>query len=260
MNKKKKPVEGAQSVFRGLDLLGRIASHHADGVDLATLVAESGLDRTTTYRLVSTLQHEQLVEREPLTRLYRLGVEAMQIGLTSMGRAPILDDCLPVMQTIARESRETVYLIVRNGDFAHCLHVEYGAFLIRTATQHVGRLRLLGLGAASQALLATLTDAEIEGIYRRHAAGYESHGVACAQLLKAVGQGRRDGHAMTQNLLTDGVLAVGVAFEIDHGGHAAMSVASTTARMPAQRRLQLVELVRSQVRDLGFAPVVPARR
>lgn len=255
MNKPQKSVEGAQSVFRALDLLGLIARQHDEGAALADLVEATGLDRTTVYRLVGTLEYEHLVERDAVTRRYRLGMEAMQIGLTTMGRAPILDECTPAMQEVARASEDTVFLIVRNGDFAHCLHLEQGTFPIRTVTQHVGGMRLLGLGTAGLAVLATLPDAEIDAIYRRHRDEYERHGLTNARLSKRVRQIRADGHAVTVDVLTPGVCGVGLAFEIGHGGHAALSVATIIDRMPPPRRLWLAELMREQLRARGFTPV-----
>ena len=257
MNNLKKSVEGAQSVFRALDLLDLIAKHHGDGVDLASLVSETQLDRTTAYRLVSTLQQENLVERDPVTKRYRLGLESMQIGLTAMSRAPILEDCRPVMQAIAHETEDTVYLIVRNGDYSHCLHVEHGAFPIRTMMQHVGELRVLGLGAGGQALLATLPDSVVDGIYRRNERGYAHIGITHSQLLQRVAQIRHEGYAFTQNLITDGVSSIGLAFQIHHGDHAAISLACINARICAQRQIELVELLRQKIRELGFSPVMP---
>lgn len=138
MNNQAKPVDGARSVYRALQLLDLVAHHHEDGIGLAELVTLTGLDRTTVYRLASTLERENLLERDTDSRRYHLGMESMQIGLTTMSRAPILDDCVPAMKAIAQESEDIVFLVVRNGDYAHCLHLEEGAFPIRTVTQHVG--------------------------------------------------------------------------------------------------------------------------
>ncbi|MNR43127.1 hypothetical protein D3C85_1617190 [compost metagenome] len=116
-------------------------------------------------------------------------------------------------------------------------------------------MRLLGLGTAGLAVLATLPDAEIDAIYRRHRDEYERHGLTNARLSKRVQQIRADGHAVTVDVLTPGVCGVGLAFEIGHGGHAALSVASIIDRMPPPRRLWLAELMRGQLRARGFTPV-----
>jgi len=254
MNKEVKKVEGARSVYRALELLDLIARHHEDGIGLSVLVAETGLDRATVYRLVSTLKQEHLVERDPDSRCYRLGMEAMQIGLATMSRAPILDGCVPAMRAIANESEDTVFLVVRNGDYAHCLHLEQGSFLIRTVVQHVGGLRLLGLGTAGQALLATLPDKEIEGIYRRHQDEYTERGFSSDRLWKTMAQIRSNGYTRTVDIITPGVHGIGVAFEVGYGGYAGVSVVAISERMSPARQVRLVELIRAQLHKGGFMP------
>jgi len=257
MNIEPKQVEGAQSVYRALELLGLIALHHEEGITLNALVASTRLNRTTAYRLVGTLERDGMVERDATSRRYRLGMESMQIGLATMRRAPILEECRPLMKTLAHESGDTVFLIVRNGDYAHCLHSESGTFPIQTKTQHVDGLRLLGLGTAGQAVLATLHDDEIESIYHRHQEKYLEHGFSLNSLERVISKIRCTGHAMTVDIVTPGVCGVGVAFEIGMGGHAAISIASIAERMSARRRAWIVNRIHVQLRERGFT-VVPA--
>jgi len=260
MNKKPEQVAGAQSVHRALELLGLIARHHEEGIDLNELVASTRLERTTAYRLVSTLECNGMVERDATSRRYRLGMESMQIGLATMRRAPILEECRPLMKTLAHESGDTVFLVVRNGDYAQCLHSESGTFPIQTITQHVDGLRLLGLGTAGQAVLATLYDDEIESIYRLNKEKYLDHGFSLNLLQRVISKIRCTGYAMTIDIITPGVCGVGVAFEIGIGGHAAISIASIAERMSASRQEWLINRIRARLRARGFAviPTTPA--
>ena len=65
-------------------------------------------------------------ERDPATKAYRLGVDAMQLGFASMRRVPLVDSCRPLMQKLARMSGDTVFLVIRQGDYCLCLHREEG--------------------------------------------------------------------------------------------------------------------------------------
>ncbi|KRB86974.1 IclR family transcriptional regulator [Noviherbaspirillum sp. Root189] len=243
---------GTQSLDRALSLLSLIEQSHQEGIELAGLVEKSELDRTTVYRLVSALVQAGFVERDSTTKKYRLGVEAMQIGLMAMSRAPIVESCKPLMQLLARETEDTVFLVVRNGDYAHCLHIEQGSFPVKAITQHVGGLRILGLGTAGQALLATMGDAEIEAIYIRHREEYESHGLNLRELKQAVKNIRANGHAVTVDIITEGVCGVGVAFEITKGNYAGVSIAGIGSRFPAARCREIASLIGAQLRSIGF--------
>ncbi|MDH6186736.1 IclR family transcriptional regulator [Polaromonas sp. CG_23.6] len=248
-----KSVQGAQSVLRAIDLFKRIGLNHEQGLSLTGLVEMTALDRTTVYRLLSSLVQTGLVERDN-RKLYRLGLEAMQLGLATMNRVPILERCRPMMIRLARRSEDTVYLVVRNGDHAHCLHHEEGAYPIKALVLKVGGLRLLGVGSAGSALLSTLTDDEIVAFHSRQRADLPQERASLAQLRRFVAQTRRAGYATTDNLVADGVSGIGVGFEVTPGTFAAISVGAIRARMGDDRRSWIAQLMIEELRASGWRP------
>lgn len=248
------PMQGAKAVLRAIDLLKRVGLQHAQGVSLAALVQATGLDRTTAYRLLSALVQTGLVERDA-SRQYRLGLEAMQLGLATMSRVPILERCRPLMIRLARRTEDTVYLVVRNGDYAHCIHYEEGAFPIKTFVLQVGGLRLLGVGSAGSALLSTLPDDEITAFHARQRAELPAPRASLAQLRRFVTLTRRNGYAATDDLVAEGVGGVGVGFEVTPGTYAAISVGAIRARMGESRRGWVAQLMLEELRASGWRPV-----
>jgi DNA-binding IclR family transcriptional regulator len=251
-------LPGAQAVARAMGLLKSVGLHHSEGLTLAQLVALSGLDRTTTYRLLSALVLSGWIERDE-RRLYRLGLEAMQLGLATMSRTPILERCRPLLIRLARRSEDTVYLVVRNGDYAHCIHYEEGKYPIKTLVLQVGGLRLLGVGSAGSALLATLTDEEITSFHHRQKKDLPPQRSSLAQVRRFVAQTRRLGFACTDNLVADGVSGVGVGFEVTPGTYAAISVGAIRARMQDDRRAWIAQLMLDELRACGWRPAGHAR-
>ena len=200
-------VQGAQAVFRAIELLKLVGLNHERGISLPVLVASTGLKRATTYRLLNTLEETGLVARDA-RKLYRLGLETMQLGLATMSRVPILERCRPMMIRLARRTEDTVYLVVRNGDFAHCIHYEEGAFPIKALVLQVGGLRLLGIGSAGSALLATLTDEELERFHARRRTELQQEHRSLEQVRRQTGQTRRKGYVCTDNLVAQGGVGV----------------------------------------------------
>ena len=249
-------VHGAQAVFRAVELLKLVGLNHERGIALPALVASTGLERTTAYRLLSSLEETGLVARDE-RKLYRLGLEAMQLGLATMSRVPILERCRPMMIRLARRTEDTVYLVVRNGDFAHCIHYEEGAFPIKALVLQVGGLRLLGVGSAGSALLATLTDAEVESFHARRHTELPVERRALAQVRRQITQTRRRGYACTDNLVAEGVSGVGVYFEVTPGTYAAISVGAIRSRMGEARRTQIAQIMFEELRASGWQPPVP---
>lgn len=252
-------TKGAQTVFRALGLLKQIAEHHPAGVLLNTLAQTAGLDRTTAYRMACSLVESGLVERDS-SKVYRLGLEAMQLGLAAMKGAPILERCRPFMQRLARRTEDTAFLVVRNGDYGHCLLCEEGSFPVKTLVLQVGGMRVLGIGSAGMTLLSLFSDEEIDKLYARHRDEFKPKGPTLAQLRRLVTQSRKLGYASTDNLVTEGVSGVGMSFQITPGSYAAVSVAAINSRMPASRKLMIAELMAEELRAEGFEPrYTPAR-
>jgi DNA-binding IclR family transcriptional regulator len=247
-------IQTVQAVSRAIFLLKLLARGHADGQTVQVLTSDSGLNRSTVIRLLGCLEHSGYVQRHAEAGLYRLGLNAMQLGLTAMSRPPIVERCRPIMQSIARSTEDTVFLIVRNGDFAHCLHLEEGAFPVRAITSLVGSFRLMGEGTAGQALLATLSDEELRALYKRHAVTYTRKGFTEDQLQQMVQRTRRERYSTGLGLVAQGANAIGVPFEATPGHYAALSVGAIASRMDSKRRPQIAQKVKDALRRWGFTP------
>jgi len=237
---------GTQSMRRALALLRLLANHQARGLDLQTVVQQSGLERSTAHRLLSSLVQEQFVEREAESRRYRLGIDAMQLGFAALRRVPMLDTLRPFAQRLARRSGDTIFMMMRSGDHALCLLRESGGFFVKVFTMDEGERRLLGIGAGGLALLAGLTDAEIAAIHARHAQAYSQSGKSMTTLMRNVAHVRKQGYSETIDTITPGVSDVGTAFAISELTTVAFSLAAINSRLGAERRSEMGDWLRSE--------------
>ena len=246
-------VKGAQSAFRALSLLRVISRAHPQGIGIGELAATAGLDRATAYRLVSSLVAFELVERDT-ARVYRLGVEAMQLGLAAMRSAPLVERLRPLMQRLARRTEDTVFLVVRSGDYGHCLHCEEGAYPVKAMVLQVGGMRVLGIGSAGMTLLSTFDDSQISALYQRHENEFRLRGSSLKEVRRLAHQTQRQGYADTDSLVTEGVSGVGMRFEFSGDSHAAISVASIRDRMKADRKAWIANVISEELKTGGFHP------
>lgn len=238
-----KAVRGTQSLRRGLDLLRWLGTTTGEDVKLRDLIEASGLERSTGYRLVAALVEEGFAERDPITKRYRLGLEAMHIGLVAIDRSPLVEKFRMSMRRLARISGDTVFLVVRQGDHALCLHREEGSFPIKVLTTNVGQRRLLGIGAGGRAILAQLPEAEFDEICIRHRAEFEALGITSAGLRADMREVETLGYATMQDTITTGVSGIGRSFRPSATTQAAISIAAITSRMDSARRKELSELI-----------------
>lgn len=248
-------MKGPQTVIRALTLLRHIAAIHPHGIAIGALAELTELDRATAYRLVSSLVEFGLVTKDP-SKNYRLGVEAMQLGLAAMRSAPIIDRVRPVMQRLARRTDDTVFLVVRNGDYGHCIHCEEGSYPVKALVLQIGGMRVLGIGSAGVTLLSAMPDAEIDALHKRHLEEFRPRGPSLSELKKLLKDTRQRGYADTRDLVADGVSGVGMRFEIDTGSHAAISVAAIKSRMGADRKAWIAGLIAEELRTSDFLPTL----
>jgi len=246
-------IRGTQAVSRALGVLRQISNHHPAGINIGEIASAEGLDRATAYRLASCLVVSGLVTKDAAKR-YRLGAEATSLGLSSMRQAPIIGHVQPVMRRLARRTEDTVFLVVRSGDYGHCLHYEQGAYPVKAMVMHVGGMRALGLGSASLTLLSRQSSTEVEALYARRVDEFKSYELSLYKLNQLLSKTRKDGFASTQGLITKGVSGVGVGFELRSGSYGAISIAAITSRMPEQRRDWMVQLIIEELTTTGFQP------
>lgn len=245
------PTAGAQSLRRSLQLLRLLAERQEDGAKLSEVMEASGLERSTAHRLLSCLVEERFAERDETTKAYRLGIDAMQLGFASMRRVPLVDTCRPLMQKLARMSGDTVFLVIRQGDYCLCLHREEGHFPVKVFTTDIGGRRLLGLGAGGLALMASLADSEVERIFERHVDEYAQAGFTRERLRQAVRSTRSAGYADIVDTLTTGVSGVGCTFAASPGTLAAISFGAISPRLPPKRKREMAQLLKT---ELSAAP------
>jgi len=243
-----------QAVSRAMTLLKLLASNNTEGLSAQVLAQMSGFNRSTVTRLLGCLVRTGYVQHRTKLGLYRPALSTMQLGLTAMNRSPVLERCRPLMQSITRMTGDTVFLVVRNGDFAHCLHLEAGAFPVRAITLLVGSFRLMGQGTAGQALLATLRDPELADLYQRHQVEYERKGLSESKLREMVQRTHLDRYSTGLGLVAKGVNAIGVPFEVMPGHYAALSVGAIASRMDEKRRPQVAQVVKSTLEKWRFTP------
>ena len=247
-------LAGAQSIQRAITLLRAVAQTNERGARATALAAEVGLSVATTHRILSVLAQEGLLTHDPYSKLYHLGVELFVLG-TAAQEFSIRDRLRPVLEQVALETEDTVFLLIRSGNDAVCIDRVEGCFPIRTLTLDVGARRPLGIGAGGMALLGFLPDPEIEAVLAANAPRYASYaGFTADDIRNWVQQTREFGYALNNGSLRPSVLAVGVpVLDAARRIVAAVSVAAIPERMPEDRRERIAEMIARHLSLVGDA-------
>ncbi|MDB5874183.1 MAG: IclR family transcriptional regulator [Ramlibacter sp.] len=229
------------SLKRGVLLLKTLATAGPRGLALTEVSQRAGTPHPSTHRVLGQLIAEGLAEYLAETRRYRLGPLAFELGLAGSAVHDIRDLCQETMAALSFETEDTVYLVVRSGFEAVCMHRIEGSFPIRTLVLQVGSRRPLGVGAGGLAILSAIEPDERERIITRVAPGLKAYGKLSARALaEASAQAHDSGVAVIRDIVTLGVTGVGVPFRNPAGQPiGALSVAALSQRM-TQRRVQRI--------------------
>lgn len=147
-----------QSVDRAVALLQAIADS-PDPQTSQSLADRCDLNRSTAWRLLLTLEHHGLVERDPETNRYRMGLRVLKLA-GAAGDDPLIRHGHAAIRRLAAATGEIVNLAVPRG-------LEL-VFADQVQADHVIGVNLLGqtpplhATSAGKAFLAALTEEEVE--------------------------------------------------------------------------------------------------
>jgi DNA-binding IclR family transcriptional regulator len=115
-----------QSVERAAALLRAVAAATGPDATASALAAVVGLNRTTTWRILTTLERERLVNLDRETGWYSLGIGL--IDLAGQAGGTLARSARAVLHRVAARSGETAALaVLRNGALTYVTQATAGA-------------------------------------------------------------------------------------------------------------------------------------
>lgn len=246
-------VTGTQSIQRAIDVLHEVAScTDTEGLRLSDICRRTGLERPTVYRILSCLEDNQMLVRAPESRSYQLGPSIFYLGLAATPHNSLSDTCAFVLDFLAAETGNTVFLTVRSGNDSVTIDRRVGTFPIQALTLAVGARRPLGIGAGSLAILAALPEAEARALVDENAPRFKPYTDLDREGIDAlVRQGRSKGHVLNVGHVTAEVTALGMPIRNRQGTPiGAITVAAIRSRMTAEQIASCAKLMREQITKL----------
>lgn len=216
---------------------------------LAELIEEP---RTTTYRLLRSLEALDLVEPGSQRGTYRLGWKLMRLGAAVVERLDERQAALPVMERIHDRVGETVFLLVRRGRNAVCIERLEG-LRVQSLALRLGGSLPLHAGAGPRALLAWEPEVEWEE--------YADEGLealadevppSAEELFDELRETRERGYAVSDEDVTPGIASLGAPI-LDYTGavRAALSIGGMKSLVLGARRDEFVGLLVDGARDIS---------
>jgi DNA-binding IclR family transcriptional regulator len=240
--------EGGQSVHRAIRLLRRVAESNEQGIRLSQIAKKMDLPVTTAHRILNVLVSEGFLEYDPISKCYHIGIELYSLGSKAQ-RFALREKYRSCLENVARETLDSVYLVIRSSLDALCIDDIEGKSTIRIMAYNLGSRRPLGIGAGSLALLAFSPDDEIESILKANELRYQQNNkMTVSKVRGLIKQTRKLGYAFNEGHFMKGINAVGVPVYNDQGDVvAAISVGSISERIDRVRSKEIAEFIKSEI-------------
>lgn len=228
------------AVSKAIQILSALRSH-ADGASARELAPSTGFARSTVQRILATLSASGMVIQDAATQRYRIGPQALVIGLGYNGGNVLVNAARPYMFALRDESGETVGLSVAVGHARVFLEEVQSNAEIRFASE-MGRLYPLWSGANGRVLMGGLSDAEIDRVLADHEHDETLHeSLSPDQIRQRIVDMRSQGFAQASNETIANVSSVAVGVRDGSGQSvAALSVSGPAERFTPQRMNEIV--------------------
>ena len=247
INESKNPVQSAERIFSVLEMLAETGP-----IGLMDLSMRLKLHKSTVHRLLLSLICMGYVKQEDSGK-YMLTFKLVGLSEKVLARVDIVALVHPLITELANECRETVHFVQRRGtevfylDKVAPLYPRESA--IRMASQ-VGLARPLYCSAVGKAILAELSDDEVEYIWRNSIIEKKTEYTITAlwELKRELAVIREKGYSIDNEENELGVRCIAVCIK-NHQGlpNNAFSISAPAGRMTNERVQELsVEILKTK--------------
>jgi DNA-binding IclR family transcriptional regulator len=239
-----------QSVDRAVAILEALMAKQ-DYLGVTELSNQLGLHKSTVHRLLVSLQKGGLVERDPRTRKYRLGVRLVELGNSFLNSRGLPQVALPYVHFVADHVEEITYLAIREGDrVLNVLQVPAPHLIQSVSWLGGGPLHSTSTGKVFLSFMGT---DQLESYLGKGLSRLTEHTITDrGQLLEELDSVRDRGYATAWEEHEVGINAIAVPIlASDKQVVAAMGVVGPSYRFTKDKILQAPEVMIGVAREVG---------
>jgi DNA-binding IclR family transcriptional regulator len=253
---------GGLSTVRNAARLLKVFRSRESGLGVSELARRLGLGKSTVHRLLTTLAAEGLIEQDPRTGGYRLGIVMFELGEAVRVHMDLHAAVGPVLAELRAQTGESSQVGVLDGHEVVYVDRLESAHSLRLFTE-TGRRVPVHCTSSGKVLLAYLPEPELQAVLSSAPlTALTPHTITETERLRSeLGKVRRKGWAEAVNEREVGVASVAAPVRDATGAVvAAVSIGVPLARcsVMALRRLAptIMEAAEAASRRLGWSPEV----
>jgi IclR family transcriptional regulator, KDG regulon repressor len=228
----------------------RILLHVGDSgreLGVTQVAAALHMNKTTVHRLLNALAKFDLIEKNPVSERYRLGLRLHDLGTKAVESRTLRSEARPFLTEMSRRSKESVSLAVPGADGIVCLDRVDSLHTIITVRTTVGAKFPAHCTAIGKAALAYLPESDVDAILSSSELSRftPSTLTRVSDLKKNLSQIRQRGYSLDNQELERGLSGVAAPVLTREGRFlAAVGIAGPTPRFRGRELAQKVSLAK----------------
>ncbi|WHX98365.1 IclR family transcriptional regulator [Neobacillus sp. DY30] len=233
-----------KSVSRALDIIA-IVGLKKGGLGVTEIANQIDINKSSVFRILSTLVQYGYIEQNPETGKYKLGYKFLDISSKLLESIDLRSEAKPFLQELENKTNEVIHLVVYDqGEVVYIEKLE-GNETLRTHSK-VGKRAPMHSTSVGKAILSHLPENDVLSILDRK--GMPCHTdytiTTPEEFLHELNQIRQRGYALDLEENEYGITCI-AAPVFDHLGKVvgAVSISGPTTRMNTERLNQLGPLM-----------------
>ena len=253
--------ESIRAVERALDVL-LCFSRQTPELTMTQIAEQIGIHKSTTHRLLATLERKRFVERDPVTGVYHLGIRLLQMAYLTLEQNDLRQIAAPFLRRLSEQHQETIHLAVLDDVDVVFVDVIESQQRVKLAAAIGQRLPAVAT-ASGKSILACMPDEFVRQILKGGMPRHTPHTLDTPEaFFEDLGRVRERGFALDEQEQEDGINAVAAPI-LDSNGQpmASVAIAGPAYRLTRERLIEFGPSVLASARDitkeLGMAAHLP---
>ncbi len=243
------PNYDVPAIDRTIMLLKAIAEHPR-GISLARLTSETGIPKSSLFRIISTLKKHLVIVEDPEKLTYNLGMKLAEWGNAALERIDLKAIVHPYLVRLSVETKKSFYLAMLD-DYEVIIVDRADTTDIWQIVTRLGQRSPIHCTASGMAMVSEMREEQLDEIIREKGLRkYTNKTIVTARALKKkLGEVRTLGYAVADGDYKPDLFALAAPIK-DHKGKIVGSIMaglhSDTARKSKKLVKSLIEII---VRD-----------
>ncbi len=255
-----KKEDFVKAVDRALVLLSCYLDSENERLGVTELSNKVGLHKNNVFRVLATLEFKGYVEQTRRTEAYTLGPKILELGLIFKYQVGLIKPAKPVMERIAKEHNETVYLGVLRDIYAIYIEEVRSTRSVQVVSRIGSRIPAYAT-AIGKVQMASLPSEEIDRLLKENEISpFTKNTISEPQALKEhLAQINKQQYAFDIEEFQEDVRCVAAPIrDYTKMVVAGLSISAPKDRMPEERMKELSTVVKEGAleisKNLGYLP------